>query len=164
MDIDFLQKNTAKTRPFRLVLFVILTNLTFQDLNAQCALINISALQNLQHATPDVKEAKILADGFDLRQSITSNGVTSKIYAKCWVTTIRGTTYFDQKVIWNTTQNTIKFATLNESQFQSLRKEIDERHPSGIGAVMVTGKMFVYYFGVENMDGADYWTLMLRTR
>jgi hypothetical protein len=131
---------------------------------AQCDPVSLDALQVLQKTDPAAKEAKILAAGFDLRNATTANGITSKIYTKCWVTTIRQKTYFDQKIIWNITQDNVKFATLNEAHFQVLRKVLDERHPAGIGATVVVGKVFKYYFGVENMDGADYYTLTLSTR
>jgi hypothetical protein len=154
----------GKKRTVLFILWLLATSVMIQDLNAQCATMTINTLQVLQRAVPGERESKILAAGFDLRQAVTTSGTTSKVYSKCWMTTIKGTSYFDQKIIWNLHTDSIKFATLNEGQFQALRQEVDARHPHGVGAVVVDGKMFRYYFGVEKMDGADYWTLALTKR
>jgi hypothetical protein len=154
----------VKKRTVSLILWLLTTSVAIQDLNAQCTTMTINTLQVLQRSSPEERESKILAAGFDLRQAVTTSGITSKVYSKCWMTTIKGTSYFDQKIIWNLQTNNLKFATLNEGQFQALRQEIDARHPHGAGAVAVEGKMFRYYFGVEKMDGADYWTLTLSKR
>jgi hypothetical protein len=128
---------------------------------AQCTEMDLNTLQNLQKADPTVKETKILEAGFDLRNGVTQQGQTSKVYSKCWITSIKQQMYFDQKIIWNQSNDTVKFATLNQTHFQNLRKELDARHPSGAGATVVVGKMFKYYLGVEKIDGVDYFTLML---
>lgn len=128
---------------------------------AQCTAMDLNTLQNLQKADPTVKESKILEAGFDLRSAFTQQGQTSKVYSRCWITTIKQQTYFDQKIVWNQTNDTVKFATLSQEQFQNLRKELDARHPAGAGATVVVGKLFKYYLGVEKIDGVDYFTLML---
>jgi hypothetical protein len=130
-------------------------------LQAQCSELSLNTLQVIQSATPDEKETKILEAGFDLRQAKTGKGNVTKVYSKCWATSGKKKDYYEQKLLWDSSNDSIKFAMLNEQQFQNLRKVLDERHPSGVGSAVVVGKKFTYYLGSESIEGVDYYTIML---
>ena len=131
---------------------------------AQCTEVSLNALQNIQNATPDEKENKILDAGFDLRQAKTKNGNAVKIYSKCWAISSKNKDYYEQQILWDAGNDSVKFAMLSEPHFQNLRKVLDEKHPAGAGANVVVGKRFTYYLGSERIDGVDYYTIMLLKR
>lgn len=128
---------------------------------AQCPEIQLNELQYLQSIDPGGKEAKILAMGFDLHNSFVRNGATFKGYNKCWQTTEGDHAIFDQKIIWNVTQNTVMFLTLNTAHYQHLREAVSGRHPEAAGQTVVIGKMFRYEFSIQRVEGLDYYALAL---
>ena len=128
---------------------------------AQCPEMPLNSLQVIQNTASDQKENKILQEGFDLRQSVTKKGSVTHIYTKCWVTSAGQKDFYRQKLFWNQEDDTIKLALLDEQQFQSIRKTLDERHPSGAGAAVVVGKVYKYYLGSEKIDGLDYYTVLV---
>ncbi len=131
---------------------------------AQCPQIQLNDLQFLQKTEPAFKEAKIQALGFDAHNEFVRNGATFKGYNKCWQTTINGQAIFEQKLIWNVTQNTVMFLTLNEAHYQSLREAVGDRHPEAGGQTVVIGKMFRYEFSIQRLDGLDYFALAVALR
>ena len=130
-------------------------------LGAQCAAVSLNTLQVIQNASPDEKESKILSAGFDLRQAVVQKDKVTKVYSKCWATSGSKKDYYEHKLFWNAGNDSVKFAMLNETEFQAFRKTLDERHPSGAGASVVVGKKFTYYLGFEKIDNVDYYTLTL---
>jgi hypothetical protein len=145
----------------RLILTFLAFVLLAPTLQSQCTALTLNDLQAIQKADPTEKDAKIRGSGFDLRGTLTSAGQTIQVYSRCWSTTIKQTPVYEQKIHWNLNNDTVKFMTFNEPNFRALRTELDERHPSGIGAVVVVGKMFKYYFGAERSEGVEYHTLTL---
>lgn len=138
---------------FPALLFFLLPFLT----KAQCPEMTLGALQILQKTDATLKEAKILEMGFDLQSEYVSKGNTYRTYSKCWQTTIGDKAFFEQKILWNTSQNNVTFLTLNKDHYQNLRNAIQERHPSTAGVSdWVIGKMFQYRFAPQAMDGLQY--------
>ena len=133
-------------------------------LSAQCKAPELGILQGIAAASPDEKENKILSAGFDLRQATTLRNVTTKIYTKCWMTSANRKDYFEHKLLWNLSDQSVKLAMLSEEQFQELRRALDEKHPAGIGSSVVAGKMFTYYLGQEDIDGISYYTVTVVKR
>ncbi len=131
---------------------------------AQCPEVPLNTLQVIQNTPPDQKENKILEAGFDLRQTLTRKTGVTHIYTKCWITSEGQKDFYRQKILWSLADDTIKLAMMDESHFQSLRKTLDERHPSGAGATVVVGKVYKYFLGSEKIDGQDYYTITLAKR
>ncbi|HNE29132.1 MAG TPA: hypothetical protein PKL15_11895 [Saprospiraceae bacterium] len=131
---------------------------------AQCPQIQLNDLQYLQKTEPAYKEAKILALGFDAHNEFVRNGATFKGYNKCWQTTLNGQAIFEQKLIWNVTQNTVMFLTLNQEHYQLLREAVGDRHPEAGGQTVVVGKMFRYEFSIQKVEGLDYFALAVALR
>ncbi|MCC6462286.1 MAG: hypothetical protein IT260_17595 [Saprospiraceae bacterium] len=134
---------------------------------SQCIELQLSELQNLQRVEPDLRESKIQDLGFDLRSTFTSKGASYRNYSKCWVSTVRDKTTFEQLIWWNETGNSITWFTLNEQHFSSLRKAIVERNPSGSiteNPDFYNGRMFQYRFGNQRVDGAEYYFVTISKR
>ena len=126
---------------------------------AQCPTVALNTLQVIQNTSDDQKENKILEEGFDLRQSITQKGAVTHVYTRCWLTSQGQKDFYSQKIFWNQGDDSIKLALSDQTQFQTIRQSLDERHPSGAGATVIVGKMYKYYLGSEKIDGLDYYTL-----
>ncbi|MBL7805671.1 MAG: hypothetical protein JNL02_18150 [Saprospiraceae bacterium] len=151
--------------PLRLlVLLVFLLGSSAPVLLAQCPEIALNDLQFLQKTDPAGKESRIAALGFDARNEFVRNGATFRGYSKCWQTTVNGKAVFEQKIVWNVTQNTVMFLTLNPAHYQTLRVAVGERHPEAGDQNVVVGKMFRYEFSIQQMDGVDYYALAVSLR
>ncbi len=135
-----------------------------QTTQAQCPEIKLNDLQYLQTIDPGGKEAKILALGFDAHNQFVRNGATFKGYNKCWQTTSGDQPIFDQKIIWNVTQNIVMFLTLNPAHYQHLRQAVSDRHPEAGDQTVVIGKVFRYEFSIQRVEGLDYYALAVSQR
>ena len=149
-------------KPILLLAFLFFS--TAQTARAQCPEIKLNDLQYLQSIDAGVKEAKILALGFDAHNQFVRNGATFKGYNKCWQTTTGEQPIFDQKIIWNVTQNTVMFLTLNPAHYQHLRQAVADRHPEAGDQTVVIGKVFRYEFSIQRVEGLDYYALAVSQR
>lgn len=150
-------------RTFLIIAFV-LGLYASSSLQAQCTPLSINDLQVIQSADPSVKHGSITNAGFDLRNIVTKGGVVSQVYSRCWFSTVNGQMIFEQRIIWDQTNDTVKFLTFNEGHFQDLRRQLDEKHPAGVGQTVVVGQRFKYLFGADIMDGREYHSLLLSFR
>lgn len=133
-------------------------------LRAQCPEIPLNELQYLQKLDAGAKAAKIHDLGFDPQNEFVRNGATFRGYNKCWQTTVGDHAIFDQKIIWNVTQNVILFLTLNSTHYEHLRQAVSERHPEAANQTVVLGKMFRYEFSIQRLEGLDYYALAVSAR
>lgn len=162
-------RNTLQGAIFRKNYFVKNLTLFFflifaAALYAQCPEMPLNELQYLQKLDAGAKAAKIHALGFDPQNEFVRNGATFRGYNKCWQTTVGDHAVFDQKIIWNVTQNVIMFLTLNPAHYQHLRHTVAERHPETAGQTVVVGKMFRYEFSIQRLEGLDYYALAISAR
>lgn len=134
---------------------------------AQCPAFQLAELHTLQRADPYVKESKIQNMGFDLRSEFLQRGAKTRNYSKCWNSNFRQKPVYEQLLWWNTERNSITFFTLNEEHFKSLRQSIVERRTSGSVAEnpdAYVGHLFMYNFGVQQVDGVEYFMISIVNR
>ncbi len=141
--------------------------LVSKTIQAQCTGLPLGDLQYLQRANPDQKDNKILDLGFDLRSEFQNRGAFIRGYSKCWNTTIKQNTVYDQLIWWNQSNNSITWFTRNEKQYSSLRRSIVERKGSGKvteNPDFIVGQQFRYRFGGQKVDGIDYFFVTISSR
>lgn len=127
-------------------------------LAAQCSDIELSTLQLIEKTAPLDKESKILDLGFDLISESGSGATNTRHYKKCWETTVKGKAIYQQVILWRTNANDITYLTLNESSYQNIKNAVDEKHNSG-GSQIVSGKVFIYSFNKQYVDGYLYYAV-----
>lgn len=132
---------------------------------AQCPDFSIEDLQTLLKTEPHLREDAIRRHGFDLHQQWTEKGgATFWRYNRCWYTTVSDRAFYDHVLLWNTSHNRFTFCTSNKAQYMRMLKSVESRHPGGNVAGTFVGKMFRYEFGLQTMDGLDYYAVTLSLR
>lgn len=91
-------------------------------------------------------------------------GATFWRYNRCWYTTVSDRAFYDHVLLWNTSHHRFTFCTSNKAQYMRMLKSVESRHPGGNVAGTFVGKMFRYEFGLQTIDGLEYYAVTLSLR
>lgn len=139
--------------------------LGFAHARAQCPDFSIEDLQNLLKTEPNLRDDAIRRHGFDLHQQWTEkSGATFWRYSRCWYTTVSDRAFYDHALLWNTSQDRFTFCTSNKAQYTRMLRSVEARHPGGNASGIFVGKMFRYEFGLQSLDGLEYYAVTVSLR
>lgn len=128
---------------------------------AQCPVLELGAFQQIQRTEGPEKEAKILAQGFDLHSDFVLGGKKMRRFNKCWKGNA-GKARYEQVLLWNSSANQMMLLLSDEAQYQSMRTTIEGRHNATSaqkGDDFYIGTMFRYHFSVQQLDAEPYFTI-----
>jgi hypothetical protein len=132
-------------------------------LAAQCREVPLGTLQVMAKSSAEVRNEKIIKEGFDLaaEKESTEGAGTIRTYRKCWNMDEEGNTVFRQLMVSRSNINDITFLTLDEATFLTLKAEIDKRHNTGGNKAIVEGKKFRYSFDMQEAHGLKYYAVIV---
>jgi len=107
---------------------------------AQCPVLELGAFQQIQRTEGPEKEAKILAQGFDLHSDFVLGGKKMRRFNKCWKGNA-GKARYEQVLLWNSSANQVMLLLSDEAQYQTMRT------------------MFRYQYSVQQLDAEPYFAI-----
>ena len=151
----------------------ILTNVLFlifcspPAIDAQCPDFDLQALQSVLRMPVPEREAKITDLGFDFDADIKDGIDDVRQYHKCWRSSSAGNIVYEQVLQWNFGLNSIVFLTLDEKDYTALHENIVGRAEKTGGTDAgntYIGRLYRYYFGVQQVNGIDYYMVSIRSK
>ncbi|MCC6413448.1 MAG: hypothetical protein IT270_17440 [Saprospiraceae bacterium] len=134
---------------------------------AQCAVFDLQALQSILRTPVPEREAKITDLGFDYETDIKDGIDEVRQYHKCWQSASGGHIIYEQVLQWNFGLNSIVFLTLDEQDYTALHESIvgrAEKTGGTDGGNTYSGRLYRYYFGIQQVNGVDYYMVSIRNK
>jgi hypothetical protein len=139
----------------------------FTRLAGQCPTFDLQKLQTILRTSVPEREAQIIDLGFDFDTDIKDGVDEVRQYHKCWQSSFQSKVIYEQVLQWNFGLNSIVFLTLDEQDYIALHESIVGRaeNTGGFdGGNTYVGRLYRYYFGVQKVDGVDYYMVSIRNK
>lgn len=134
---------------------------------AQCPVFDLQTLQSVIRTPVPERETKIQDLGFDFDTDIKDGMDEVRQYHKCWQTAFGGNIIYKQVLQWNFGLNSIVFLTLDEHEYTALHESIvgraDKTGGRDAGNTYI-GRLYRYYFGIQQVNGVDYYMVSIRDK
>jgi hypothetical protein len=144
-----------------------LTLVFFTRLAGQCPTFDLQMLQSVLRTPVPEREVQIFDLGFDFDTDIKDGVDEVRQYRKCWQGGGNGVTVFEQLLQWNFGLNSIVYLTLDEQDYKTLHESIvgrADKTGGHDGGNTYVGRLYRYYFGVQPVNGIDYYMVSIRNK